>query len=271
MDGFQSESVGVGTQPENTEQPVQNNAEIQTDHIEELPDQVPANTQNSAEPQPEEEEEKKYVSDESEESEDEATTNAEPQVYNSIRERYAKQVQKEKRREERRLRRERRENGDREVPTQESPNRREQRTGEAQTENVSPEDELRNVQGIVQLLSSKLLCQILSAGDLFQTHITEKIEEEVEMMRNKYSSIWYENILKARIFLADRHEHVERALQKIGLIPKDEEEPNELEENTDAFDIEEIDLDELETKLNDTEIVKTIYKYILEDDENYEI
>lgn len=134
-----------------------------------------------------------------------------------------------------------------------------------------PGEDERAVHGIVQLLSSKLLTQILSAGDLFQNQIAEKFEEEVENMRHKYYSLWYENLLKARIFLADRHEKVERALQKIGLIPKDDEdEPQEMRDE-DAFNIVEVDLEALEDKLQDKDTLYEIYKHIQQDDEEYEV
>ena len=68
-------------------------------------------------------------------------------------------------------------------------------------EDLIPEGNERAAQGIIQLLSSKLLSQILSAGDLFQSEISERFEEEIENMKHRYFAIWYEKLLKARIFL----------------------------------------------------------------------
>ena len=68
-------------------------------------------------------------------------------------------------------------------------------------EDLLPGDNTRAAQGIIQLLSSKLLSQILSAGDFFQQEISERFDEAVEMMKHKYFAIWYEKLLKSRIFL----------------------------------------------------------------------
>lgn len=130
-----------------------------------------------------------------------------------------------------------------------------------------PEDE-RDAQGIIQLLSSQLLSQILSAGDLFHSHIAERFEREVETMKQKFYSLWFENILKVRIFLSDRHEKVERALQKCGFLPKNEEKTEE--KDSEQFDIEVVDLEALECSLNDEAVLKQIYEYIMNDDENYD-
>lgn len=210
------------------------------------------------------EEEFKNVSDDEEEVKQ--TTDQEP-VYNSIRERYGKTFKKPKRENmilqstsSRHLRRE--------ISTDVEPQQR-----NTLPEETIPGEDGDDSQGLIQLLSSKLLCQILSAGDLFQSHFTEKLEETAEQLRSQYFSMWYENLLKSRIFLADRHERVERALQRIGLIPKDEEEKQEpIKENSDEeFDIEEVDVQQIEEKLQDPEVVQTIYKYILDDEENYQI
>jgi hypothetical protein len=68
-------------------------------------------------------------------------------------------------------------------------------------EELIPDGDNRTAQGIIQLLSSKLLSQILSAGDFFQNEIKERFEEEIEVMKHQYFALWYEKLLKARIFL----------------------------------------------------------------------
>lgn len=265
-----SESNPENMQPE---QQVRNHVEIQTETFEE--EKVTSEPQtppvDEAVEQPIEEEKEEVTSD----SEEEPEVPDEEPTYNSIRERYAKPKPKEKQESEI-------------VDVQEESNlvqtpqtqpatiessQLEEAEDEEETDELLPGEDPRTAQGIIQMLSSKLLCQILSAGDLFQSHIAERIEE-VELMRNKYQALWYEEILKARIFLADRHEKVERALQRIGLIPKDEEggEAKSKEpESGDDFKIEEIDIEMLEAKLHDPEVVGTIYKYIIEDDENYDV
>lgn len=219
--------------------------------------------------QSEDQEEHKHESDQESESDPDETNR--DIVYGSIRERYAKRLARERAKNERK----------RQARIQHVP-RPEQNIGtdvsntEINNDGLIPGEDPNDAQGLIQLLSSKLLSQILSAGDLFQTHIAEHVEEQVERLRNQYFTIWYENILKARIFLADRHEKVERALQKAGLIPKEEddtinllkkaEEGRRLEE----FDIEEVDTDILEEKLKDPQTLKAIYTFIQEDDENYD-
>jgi hypothetical protein len=218
-----------------------------------------------------EQEEYKNVSGEDSELEFDPDETNRDIVYGSIRERYAKRLQRQrtKRDQQRQAQMQRVSRVQQHVGTD---NVQQEITNE---DTLPPGEDPSETQGLIQLLSSKLLCQILSAGDLFQTHIAEHVEEQVERLRNQYFTIWYENILKARIFLADRHEKVERALQKIGLVPKDEEdnisvftspEDPKLEE----FDIEEVDTDILEEKLRDPETLKAIYKFIQDDDENYD-
>lgn len=273
-----SESNPENRQPE---QQVRNSVEIQTEAVEEqevTSEQQTEPVNETAEQSVEEEEEKKDVSSDSEE---EPEVPDEEPTYNSIRERYAKPKPKEKQQTE--IVETIEEPSEAQVEqvvqeTQAQPEATESpQPGEVENEEENdellPGEDPRTAQGIIQMLSSKLLCQILSAGDLFQSHIAERIEE-VELMRNKYQALWYEEILKARIFLADRHEKVERALQRIGLIPKDEEggdsKPKE-PESGDDFNIEEIDTEVLESKLQDSEVVQTIYRYIVEDDENYDV
>ena len=70
------------------------------------------------------------------------------------------------------------------------------------------------------------------------------------------------------IIIADRHEKVERALQKCGFIPKDDQ-PQE-SQGTNDFEIEEVNLDLLEQKLQDKETLQLIYSYIQKDDEEYD-
>jgi hypothetical protein len=284
---------------DNTEQPTyfeeiqtQSNVEIQTDEIngeefENNGDHIDTSTLND-EPNVQqqevhvevgiEEEEKFEEPSESEESEEENNPREEKPVYRSIRERYAKQLNKERRKREKEQRKTQRTNQNNSAITQTEPNQSQNESNLAQnTENQTseglqlPGENPREVQSIIQLLSSKLLCQILSAGDLFQSQFTEKLEETAEQLRSQYFSVWYEDLLKSRIFLADRHERVERSLQKIGLIPKDEEMQEVEQLKMDEFYIEEVDVRVLEEKLKDEEVLKTIYSYILEDEETYEI
>ena len=211
-------------------------------------------------------------------------------IYNSIRERYAKVLEKEKQERERLLVQNNtvqnnslQNNTDvqteEQIPINFLNNLRggdqsaantipENIQGPAPLSQEEPEDE-RDAQGIIQLLSSQLLSQILSAGDLFHSHIAERFEREVETMKQKFYSLWFENILKVRIFLSDRHEKVERALQKWGFLPKNEEK-SEDKDNTEQFDIEVVDLEALEFSLNDPSVLKQIYEYIMNDEENYE-
>ena len=70
--------------------------------------------------------------------------------------------------------------------------------------------------------------------------------------------------------IADRHEKVERALQKIGLLPKEDDEKDPQKQIQEEFQIEEVDLEFLETKLQDKEVLTQIYKYIQSDDDDYE-
>ena len=70
--------------------------------------------------------------------------------------------------------------------------------------------------------------------------------------------------------IADRHEKVERALQKIGLLPKEDDEKDPNKQIQEEFQIEEVDLEFLETKLQDKEVLTQIYKYIQSDDDDYE-
>lgn len=268
MEGFGLSNSRSQIDDPTQEPQIQNNAEVQTEsYHQDVQTENQFVDEQDVENEPEipqtVDEEYKDVS--SEESEEEESSNPNI-VYNSIRERYAKELERERRKEERRERRiQRQQNPPQTIPSQ--PPQNVQHTSESPQ---SPEEELRNVQGIVQLLSSKLLCQILSAGDLFQTHITDKFEAEIEIMRNKYFTMMYEAILKSRIFLADRHEHVERALQKIGFIPTEEEQERN-EEEQQEFGIEEIDLGALEEKLKDKEVLKTLYRYIMEDEETYDM
>lgn len=211
-------------------------------------------------------------------------------IYNSIRERYAKVLEKEKQERERLLVQNNtvqnnslQNNTDvqteEQIPINILNNLRggDQSAANTIPENIEvpaplsqeePEDE-RDAQGIIQLLSSQLLSQILSAGDLFHSHIAERFEREVETMKQKFYSLWFENILKVRIFLSDRHEKVERALQKCGFLPKNEEK-SEDKDNVEQFDIEVVDLEALEFSLNDPSVLKQIYEYIMNDEENYE-
>lgn len=99
--------------------------------------------------------------------------------------------------------------------------------------------------GVVQLLSSKLLSQILSAGDLFGS---SQINVSLIPIRKKY-----EKILQKRIFLADRHEKVERAMINSGLIDKTDDDDCQLEQMTvkDDFIVNYVDLDLLKEKLDE--------------------
>lgn len=215
------------------------------------------------------EEEEKF--DESWESEEESKSDGEKPVYRSIRERYARQLNRERRKREQEQRRNQRANENSLSATQTEVIPIENIESENPEDAQLPGENPREMQSIIQLLSSKLLCQILSAGDLFQSQFTEKLEETAEQLRSQYFSVWYEDLLKARIFLADRHERVERSLQKIGLIPKDEEPLENEQQKLDEFYIEEVDMNVLEEKLKDESVLKTIYNYILEDEETYEI
>lgn len=72
----------------------------------------------------------------------------------------------------------------------------------------------------------------------------------------------FERLLQYRIFLADRIEKVEKALQNLNLIPK---------EKRDHFYA--VDIPLLREKLNDEETVKALYEEIMKDKEEvwYEI
>ena len=251
------------------------------------------------------------VNEENEENEEEKQTiqieeqkeeSTDKPIYNSIRERYAKVLEKEKQEKERvriqhereqviiqqedeRLRNQQEANDNTEANNyQHDPNTNiihhissqlnqingtVEGVANQEQENRGEVEDERDAQGIIQLLSSQLLSQILSAGDLFHSHIAERFEREVETMKQKFYSLWFENILKVRIFLSDRHEKVERALQKIGFLPKNEEKQDP-KETVDDFDIEIVDLEALENSLNDASVLKQIYEYILNDDENYD-
>uniref|UniRef100_A0A7S3J384 Uncharacterized protein n=1 Tax=Euplotes harpa TaxID=151035 RepID=A0A7S3J384_9SPIT len=247
--------------------------------------------QTQADDEHEEQEEVKVVHQEIEEQKIEAPQVQEKEpVYNSIRERYAKVLEQERREKALALAEQNRVSQSEPIMsppsqlTSEAPGQtlqlgpivREevinqvinQEAPQEQAQPVGRENDTE-IQGIIQMLSTKLLSQILSAGDLFHCHIAEKFEQEVEVMKQKYFSLWFENILKARIFLSDRHERVERALQKIGFLPPAEEKTEE-KETEDEFNIEVIDMELLESKLNDMEFLKQVYDYILNDDENYD-
>jgi len=208
--------------------------------------------------QPQEEEHK--ILSEGDESRDEnSDTENDPNGwYNSISERYHVQVMKNKRRR------------DREARKRAQPSDPSQRTEyvRSQMPEQSQQQENGEQDGMAEILSTQLFGQILALGDVFQNQVAEKVGEELQNIKGKYLSIWYEHLFQSRIFLADRHEKVERALQKAGLIPKDNEDSpdNEWED----FDFEEMG-EILESKLQDPEILSQIHQNILDEEENEEI
>mmetsp|Transcript_7347 Transcript_7347/g.6868 ORF Transcript_7347/g.6868 Transcript_7347/m.6868 type:complete len:128 (-) Transcript_7347:6-389(-) len=114
---------------------------------------------------------------------------------------------------------------DREARKRAQPSDPSQRTEyvRSQMPEQSQQQENGEQDGMAEILSTQLFGQILALGDVFQNQVAEKVGEELQNIKGKYLSIWYEHLFQSRIFLADRHEKVERALQKAGLIPKDNE------------------------------------------------
>jgi hypothetical protein len=60
-------------------------------------------------------------------------------------------------------------------------------------------------------------------------------------------------------------------LQKSGLIPKEEETPEGSIIPANEFEIVEVDIEVLESKLQDKEILHQIYRYIEQDEEEYDV
>mmetsp|Transcript_15008 Transcript_15008/g.17329 ORF Transcript_15008/g.17329 Transcript_15008/m.17329 type:complete len:241 (+) Transcript_15008:424-1146(+) len=116
----------------------------------------------------------------------------------------------------------------------------------------SPEQELNS---IIEILSSKLLSQILSAGDLFHTQIAAEQREEGDGRDGEAS---FDRLVSQRVFLADVHEKVEKAILEQGVVQRDPGEDGGEQE----FGIEEVDLEAVEQKLQDAEVLEAIFKRI---------
>ena len=110
--------------------------------------------------------------------------------------------------------------------------------------------------GIVQMLSSKLLSQILSAGDLFNSGQVDPSLIPIRKM--------YESILQKRIFLADRLEKLEKALQRSGLIPGEPSSEEDKQDTNDGeeFIVEEVDIVALEQKLSEESVAAELAKHL---------